>query len=62
MSRDIFGGEEGTGTQCIETRDNTQHPITQRTGPTRKNDLVEDVDNAEVVKPSSRDTFDIVIL
>lgn len=56
MSRDIFGGEEGTGTQCTETRDAASHPITRRTGLTTKNDLVEDVDNAEVVKPSSRDT------
>lgn len=38
-----------------KTRDAAKHPITHRT-VTTKNDLVENVDNADVAKASSRDT------
>ena len=38
-----------------KTRDAAKHPITRRT-VTTKNDLVENVDNADVAKASSRDT------
>ena len=51
---DIFRGEEGTDTRWGETRDAAKHPFTHRT-VTTKNDLVENVDNADV-KASSRDT------
>ena len=38
-----------------KTRDAAKHPITHRTVAT-KDDLVENVDNADVAKASSRDT------